>query len=207
MIRFAGLGHAGLALSTSAVALFGFCLLFEILRRRIGGVYGRELAGGIGKVLIASLVMAAVTALSQPRHGTLAGRFATGAPGRSGGLDPHRACSVFYGMCRALGVHEVDMAIRAFTRPVQPPLPAENRALILRAFSTDKVPMSGLLVVFLYLLAADPATGSRPLATTCSEPPSWSTSGAPNKPCRISRRPSNSVWTIPTLGWGVAGRW
>jgi len=25
---------------------------------------------------------------------------------------------IFYGMCRALGVHEVDMAIRAFTRPV-----------------------------------------------------------------------------------------
>ena len=71
MIRFAGLGHAGLALSTSVVALFGFFLLFEILRRRIGGVYGRELAAGIGKVLIASLVMAGVTALSS--HGVETG--------------------------------------------------------------------------------------------------------------------------------------
>jgi hypothetical protein len=26
---------------------------------------------------------------------------------------------VFYGICRALGVHEVDMAIRAFTGPVR----------------------------------------------------------------------------------------
>ncbi len=26
---------------------------------------------------------------------------------------------VFYGMCRALGVHDVDMAIRAFTNPVR----------------------------------------------------------------------------------------
>ena len=60
MIQFAGLGHAGLALSTSAVALFGFLLLFEILRRRIGGIYGRELATQIGKVTLASAVMGAV---------------------------------------------------------------------------------------------------------------------------------------------------
>ncbi len=117
MIRFAGLGHAGLALSTSVVALFGFFLLFEILRRRIGGVYGRELATGIGKVLIASLVMAAVTALSS--HGmerwlgvSQLARLADLAVSIPIGL------LIFYGMCRAFGVHEVDMAIRAFTRPV-----------------------------------------------------------------------------------------
>ncbi len=117
MIRFAGLGHAGLALSTSVVALFGFLLLFEILRRRIGGVYGRELAGGIGKVLLASLVMAGATALSS--HGmerwlgvSQLARLADLAVSIPLGL------LIFYGMCRALGVHEVDMAIRAFTRPV-----------------------------------------------------------------------------------------
>ncbi len=117
MIRFAGLGHAGLALSTSVVALFGFFLLFEILRRRIGGVYGRELAGGIGKVLIASLVMAGVTALSSHEMERWLGvsqlaRLADLAVSIPLGL------LIFYGMCRALGVHEVDMAIRAFTRPV-----------------------------------------------------------------------------------------
>jgi putative peptidoglycan lipid II flippase len=117
MVRFAGLGHAGLALSTSAVALFGFFLLFEILRRRIGGVYGRELAGGIGRVLIASLVMAAAIALSS--HGmerwlgvSQLARLADLAVSIPIGL------LVFYGMCRALGVDEVDMAIRAYTRPV-----------------------------------------------------------------------------------------
>ncbi|MDP8989418.1 MAG: murein biosynthesis integral membrane protein MurJ [Acidobacteriota bacterium] len=117
MIRFAGLGHAGLALSTSVVALFGFFLLFEILRRRIGGVYGRELAGGIGKVLIASLVMAAVAALSSHEMERWLGvsqraRLADLAVSIPLGL------LIFYGMCRALGVHEVDLAIRAFTHPV-----------------------------------------------------------------------------------------
>ncbi|MDP9115458.1 MAG: murein biosynthesis integral membrane protein MurJ [Acidobacteriota bacterium] len=117
MIRFAGLGHAGLALSTSVVALFGFFLLFEILRRRIGGVYGRELAAGIGKVLIASFVMAAATALSSHEMERRLGvsqlaRLADLAVSIPVGL------LIFYGICRALGVHDVDMAIRAFTRPV-----------------------------------------------------------------------------------------
>ncbi len=38
MVRSAGLGHAGLALSTSAVALFAFLVQFGLLRRRIGGI-------------------------------------------------------------------------------------------------------------------------------------------------------------------------
>ena len=44
MVRFAGLGHAGLALSTSLVALFSSVALFEVIRRRIGGIQGRRLA-------------------------------------------------------------------------------------------------------------------------------------------------------------------
>jgi putative peptidoglycan lipid II flippase len=125
MIRLAGLGHAGLALSTSTVALFGFFLLFEILRRRIGGVHGRELASGIGKVLIASLVMAGITALSSYGVESWLGvsqlaRLADLAISLPIGL------LVFYGMCRTLGVHEVDMAIRAFTYPVQRRLRRKN---------------------------------------------------------------------------------
>jgi len=118
MIHLAGLGHAGLALSTSVVALFGFFLLFEILRRRIGGVYGRELATGIGKVLAASLAMAGVTAFSSHEMERSMGvsqlaRLADLAVSIPLGLG------VFYGVCRALGVHEIDMAIRAFTWPVR----------------------------------------------------------------------------------------
>jgi putative peptidoglycan lipid II flippase len=117
MIRFSGLGHAGLALSTSAVALFGFFLLFEILRRRIGGVHGRTLAGGIGKVLLASLAMAGVTALSS--HGmerwlgvSQLARLSDLAVSIPLGLV------VFYTLCRLLGVDEIDMAIQAFTAPL-----------------------------------------------------------------------------------------
>ena len=118
MIRWAGLGHAGLALSTSAVALFGFFLLFEILRRRIGGVYGRELATGIGRVLAASLVMAAVTALSSHEMELWLG---VSQPARLADLAVSipLGLGAFYAICRALGVHEIDLAIRAFTWPVR----------------------------------------------------------------------------------------
>jgi putative peptidoglycan lipid II flippase len=117
MIRYVGLGHAGLAMSTSVVALFGFFLLFEILRRRIGGVYGRALAAGIGRVLAASAVMAAVTAFSSHEMEHWLGvsqmaRLADLAVSIPLGL------LVFYAVCRALGVHDIDLAIRAFSRPV-----------------------------------------------------------------------------------------
>jgi putative peptidoglycan lipid II flippase len=118
MIRLAGLGHAGLAMSTSIVALFGFVVLFDVLRRRIGGVYGRELRAGIAKVLVASLAMAAVTALSS--HGmerwlgiSQLARLADLA------VSIPLALAVFYGTCRALGVSELDMAIRAFSAPIR----------------------------------------------------------------------------------------
>ena len=118
MIRLAGLGHAGLAMSTSIVALFGFVVLFEVLRRRIGGVHGRELRAGIAKVLIASLAMAAITALSSHAMERWLGisqlaRLADLAVSIPLGL------AVFYGTCRALGVSELDMAIRAFSEPIR----------------------------------------------------------------------------------------
>jgi putative peptidoglycan lipid II flippase len=117
MIRVAKIGHAGLAMSTSMVALFGFAVLFAILRARIGGVYGRELARGIGKVLVASAVMgAAVWAASHGMERWLGvsqlARLADLAVSLPVGL------AVFYGMCKVLGVEELEMAIRAFTSPV-----------------------------------------------------------------------------------------
>jgi putative peptidoglycan lipid II flippase len=118
MIRVAGFGQAGLAMSTSVVALFGFFTLFAILRNRIGGVHGRELAAGIGKVVIASAVMGAVVIASSRaiEHWLGISRVA-----RLGDLAVSipLGCAVFYGMCRMLGVSDVDMAIRAFTSPVR----------------------------------------------------------------------------------------
>jgi putative peptidoglycan lipid II flippase len=117
LIRFAGFGHAGLASSTSMVALFGFVVLFEILRRRIGGVYGRELASGFGKVLLASGVMAGAAALSNHFMERWLG---ISQLARLADLcvSIPAAMAVFYAMCRWLDVKDLEVVIRAFTAPV-----------------------------------------------------------------------------------------
>jgi putative peptidoglycan lipid II flippase len=118
MIRWLGFGQAGLATSTSVVALFGFVVLFAILRKRIGGVHGRELAAGIGKVLLASAVMGGVIVVSSHLIEAWLG---TSRVGRLGDLvvSIPLGFGVFYGMCRAMGVSDLDMAIQAFTSPVR----------------------------------------------------------------------------------------
>jgi putative peptidoglycan lipid II flippase len=118
MIRFAGLGHAGLALSTSAVALFGFLVLFAILRKRIGGIYGRALAMQIGKVALASAVMgAAIFATSRGMETWLG----VSQMARLGDLSVSIpvGLAVYYAACRALGLAEIDGVIRAFAGPIQ----------------------------------------------------------------------------------------
>ena len=118
MIRLAGLGHAGLALSTSAVALFGFVLLFVILRNRIGGVYGRALLAQVGRVAAASILMAGTVAVSSYLMERNLGvsklaRLADLA------LSIPLGLGVFYCACRWFGVSDIDMAIRAFTGPIR----------------------------------------------------------------------------------------
>jgi len=118
MIKFAGLGHAGLALSTSAVALFGFVVLFAVLRKRIGGVYGRSLAVQIGKVALASGIMGAVIFATSRGMEIWLGvsqmaRLADLAVSLPVGL------AVYYAACRVLGLAEIDAVIRAFARPIQ----------------------------------------------------------------------------------------
>jgi putative peptidoglycan lipid II flippase len=117
-IRVVHLGHAGLAMSTSVVALFGFVALFAILRTRIGGIHGRELAASIGKVVMASAVMGGTVALSTHEMQKWLGvsqlaRLADLAVSIPVGL------AVFYAMCRAAGVSDLDMAIRAVAGPVR----------------------------------------------------------------------------------------
>jgi putative peptidoglycan lipid II flippase len=118
MIRVAGLGHAGLALSTSAVALFGFVFLFAVLRRRIDGVYGRALAAQIGKITLASAMMGgAIFATSRGMEMWLGvsqmARLADLAVSMPSGL------AVYYAACRMLGLSDIDAAIRSFTGPIQ----------------------------------------------------------------------------------------
>src|SRR5579864_5385917 len=107
-----GLGHAGLALSTSAVAIFGAVALFAILRGRIGGIHGRALANSIWRITAASAVMGGAVWLSS--HGVQAwlgitrfGRLVDLALSIPFGLI------VFYGACRLLQVTELDLATRS----------------------------------------------------------------------------------------------
>src|SRR5262249_41066283 len=64
LLRSTNLRHAGLALTTSAVAIFGAIALFAILRPRIGGIHGRDLAASIIKISIASSIMGAAVWIS-----------------------------------------------------------------------------------------------------------------------------------------------
>jgi len=57
LLRWTSLGHAGLALASSSVALGGAAALFEVLRRRIGGVEGRALGASALKILVAAGLM------------------------------------------------------------------------------------------------------------------------------------------------------
>src|SRR5450756_1289243 len=54
------LGFRGLALGTSASALFNALMLMWLLRRKLGGIDGRRVSLAFGKVLVASIFMAAV---------------------------------------------------------------------------------------------------------------------------------------------------
>ena len=117
LLRTTGLGHAGLALSTSAVAIFGAVALFAILRKRIGGVYGRNLASSTWKIMLASAVMGGAVWLSS--HGVQEwlglrrlARLVDLAISIPAGLV------VFYAVCRLLRVSELDLATRALAGPL-----------------------------------------------------------------------------------------
>jgi putative peptidoglycan lipid II flippase len=118
MIRLGGLGHAGLALSTSAVALTGFLVQFLILRTRIAGIHGRVLAAQVGRIGLASLAMAAVVWASSHymrlwlHTGQLAHLADLAVSLPLGG-------AVYYWSAKALGLTEIDMVLRSFTGPLQ----------------------------------------------------------------------------------------
>ena len=117
MMNATGLGHAGLALSTSAVAVFGAVALFFVLGRRVGGVYGRELAVSILKIFLASVVMGGVVWMSS--NGI---RAAMGS-GRVGRLldlavSIPLGVVVLCGACKLLRVTELDLAAKAVLGPL-----------------------------------------------------------------------------------------
>ncbi len=117
LLRYTGLGHAGLALSTSIVAISGSVVLFGILRNRIGGVYGRSLFASTIRILFAAAVMGLVVSY-------LSG-FLRAILGASRGenllelaICVPAGAGVFYLLCRLTKVPELEIASSAIASPL-----------------------------------------------------------------------------------------
>jgi putative peptidoglycan lipid II flippase len=107
-----------LALSTSAVAMFGFVVLFVILRARLGGVYGRELVAGFAKVALASAAMGGAVFLASRQMERWLG-VSQMAHRADLAVSMPLGVAVFYAACRAMGVTDLDMALQAVLAPLR----------------------------------------------------------------------------------------
>jgi len=117
LLRNTKLGHAGLALTTSAVAIFGAIALFAILRGRIGRIHGRALATSISKIVAASAIMGgAVWLSSRGIHGWLGQRRLASLIDLAVSIP--FGLVVFYSACRLLRVPELDLASRSLAGPI-----------------------------------------------------------------------------------------
>jgi putative peptidoglycan lipid II flippase len=111
-----GLGHVGVALATSSVALVNFFALALMMRKRIERIDGREIISAFVKIAAASAVMSAACYFS---YHFLVQRFGTEsltskiieafAPIALGGI-------VFVAAAKILGVTEIDKVFGAFAR-------------------------------------------------------------------------------------------
>lgn len=113
-----GLGHAGLALSTSFVALFGFLTQFWILRRKAGGMYGRNLLNSTMQIITAAFVMGmAVWCSTNLMHRWLGESKLAHMADLAVSIP--LGAAVFYITCRLLGVAELSMATSALPGPLR----------------------------------------------------------------------------------------
>jgi putative peptidoglycan lipid II flippase len=117
MIHKAGAGHVGLALSTSAVALFTFLVQFVILRSRLGGLYGRSLVASLSKIAVAAMVMGLVitgvniVVMNQASLGRAAYLLNLL-------LAIPAGLVTYYYACKLLAIPELDSAFRALANPI-----------------------------------------------------------------------------------------
>jgi putative peptidoglycan lipid II flippase len=117
LVKIAGLGHAGLALSTSLVALFGATFLMTLLGRRTGGLHGSALASSMVRISAASVLMGLFCWLCRRGIHELLD------PGKLRQFADLAVCipaglGVFLGLCRLLKVREMDAALSAIGRPL-----------------------------------------------------------------------------------------
>ncbi len=107
------LGHVGLALSTSTVALVNFLLLVLFMRRKLARIEGWRMSVMLGKVSLVSFAMAAVMWLLV---GQVETRFALSGVALHSvqvGLGMGVAALVFYFGCRWMKILELNDALAA----------------------------------------------------------------------------------------------
>jgi putative peptidoglycan lipid II flippase len=117
LIHGTSLGHAGLALSTSSVALFGSVALFIILRSRIDGVHGKDLLNSASRIMGGSIAMGLAVAATSHLVQSVAGVSRLGYL-LDLAISIPTGMLVLYFACRALQVPELEMATRALAGPL-----------------------------------------------------------------------------------------
>jgi putative peptidoglycan lipid II flippase len=137
LVRRLGMGHAGLALSTSLVAVTGAAALFAMLGGRVPGLASRRLGASAGKIVAAAAVMGiACRASSAAIHAAL---HSAGSAGKLAQLADVAVSiplgvAVFYGAAHLLRIEELEAvrtacytAFRNAPRPEVGDPPARNR--------------------------------------------------------------------------------
>jgi putative peptidoglycan lipid II flippase len=119
------MGHAGLALSISLSALASALALFDLLRRRTGGLDGRRILSSAVRITVASAVMGAACLAAQTLRLSHALNVAVTLP---------IGVAVFYAAARVLRVPELEAirtacytAVRNAPRPEVGDPPARHR--------------------------------------------------------------------------------
>ena len=118
MLTVAHLGHEGLALSTSIVAIVSSVVLLVMMRNRIGGIYGRKLWQTFVRVSAASALMGAAVWITSRSVSVVVG---TSKIGRLTDLaiSIPAGLMVLYGMCKMLEIKELDIAMNSVAGTLQ----------------------------------------------------------------------------------------
>jgi putative peptidoglycan lipid II flippase len=103
LLAWTDLGHAGLALSTSLVALFSATVLTSLLGRRVHGFGGAAVIAATGKIIVAAAVMGAVCLLASRSVHVFAGA-GKSAQFTDVALTVPLGAAVFYTIARALRI-------------------------------------------------------------------------------------------------------
>ena len=110
------IGHRGLALSVSAVALVNFLILFVLLRRRLGGIEGRNLMIVLAKVGLASAAMGVLSWFASQKIAELVGMDLLVMRAANVAISIMLGVGVFYLVARLLGVTEIVMLTNSLRR-------------------------------------------------------------------------------------------